>query len=68
MHDHLFGSSDVDSNLFPALIQVFAIILLGYFAGTWKFLTQQQAVGLSRFVGTFILPSVLLKVKHLKIF
>jgi len=56
------NSDDVSSNLYPALLQVFTIILLGYFAGTFKVVTKEQGVGLSVFVGTYILPVVLLKV------
>jgi len=56
------NTDDVSSNLYPALLQVFTIILLGYFAGTLKIVNKEQGVGLNVFVGTFILPVVLLKV------
>lgn len=61
MHD-LTDTSDVDSNLYPALLQVFTIILLGYLAGTLKIVSKEQSLGLNIFVGTFILPALLLKV------
>lgn len=61
MHD-LTDTSDVDSNLYPALLQVFTIILLGYLAGTLKIVNKEQSLGLNIFVGTFILPALLLKV------
>jgi predicted permease len=63
MHAHLLNSEDVDANLYPALLQVFTIILLGYFAGILKIVNSEQATGLNLFVGTFILPALLLKVK-----
>ena len=62
MHTHLFNSDDVDSNLYPALLQVFTVILLGYLAGTLKIVTNDQAKGLNVFMGTFVLPALLLKV------
>jgi predicted permease len=59
------NTDDVSSNLYPALLQVFTIILLGYFAGTLKIVNKEQGIGLNVFVGTFILPVVLLKVNFL---
>lgn len=61
MHSHLLDGSDVDSNLYPALLQVFTIILLGYLAGALKIISKEQGSGLNVFVGTFILPALLLK-------
>uniref|UniRef100_A0A1B6CSN7 DEP domain-containing protein n=1 Tax=Clastoptera arizonana TaxID=38151 RepID=A0A1B6CSN7_9HEMI len=46
-------------NLYPALLQCFAVILCGYLAGKWKIVTQDQCTGLNTFVGTFCLPSLI---------
>ena len=47
MHSALFSSNDIDSNLYPALLQVFTIILVGYLAGTLKILSKEQSTGLN---------------------
>uniref|UniRef100_A0A1Q3FIN3 Putative membrane transport protein n=1 Tax=Culex tarsalis TaxID=7177 RepID=A0A1Q3FIN3_CULTA len=46
-------------NLYPALIQCFAIIICGYLAGRLNIITNTEAKGLNTFVGTFALPSVI---------
>lgn len=61
MHDALKNTDDIDNNLYPALVQVFAIVLIGYMAGHLEILTKSQAIGLNKFVSTFALPSLLFK-------
>lgn len=46
-------------NLYPALVECFAVILCGYVAGRTGIVTQEQSSGLSTFVGTFCLPSLI---------
>ena len=46
-------------NLYPALVQCFGIILLGFLAGKFSFITDVEARGLSTFVGTFSLPALI---------
>ncbi|XP_055603082.1 integral membrane protein GPR155 [Uranotaenia lowii] len=46
-------------NLYPALVQCFAIIICGYLAGRLNIITNTEAKGLNTFVGTFALPSVI---------
>ncbi|XP_065086485.1 lysosomal cholesterol signaling protein [Ochlerotatus camptorhynchus] len=46
-------------NLYPALVQCFAIIICGYLAGRLNVITNTEAKGLNTFVGTFALPSVI---------
>lgn len=52
-------SADTFSNLYPALVECFGIILLGYMAGRFRFLSEAEAKGLSVFVGTFSLPALI---------
>ena len=61
MHSHLLESDDIDYNLYPALLQVFSIILIGYLAGCFELITKAQALGLNKFVGTFALPALLFR-------
>lgn len=46
-------------NLYPALVECFGIILLGYFAGRFNFISDTEAKGLGTFVGTFSLPALI---------
>lgn len=46
-------------NLYQALVESFGVILCGYIAGRLGVVTEQQATGLSTFVGTFSLPSLI---------
>nr|VZH93053.1 unnamed protein product [Spirometra erinaceieuropaei] len=50
------------SALLPVLIQCFGVILLGYFAGKFKALTESQAKGLGTYVTKFALPSIFFSV------
>ena len=45
-------------NLYPALVQCFGIILLGFVAGKFSFISDVEARGLGTFVGTFSLPAL----------
>ena len=46
-------------NLYPALVQCFGIILLGFVAGKFSFISDVEARGLGTFVGTFSLPALI---------
>lgn len=61
MHPNLHESDEIDYNLYPALFQVFAIILIGYLSGTFEIITRDQVQGLNKFVSTFSLPCLLFK-------
>jgi len=53
------SSGDTFSNLYPALVECFGIILLGYVAGRFRFISEVEAKGLSTFIGTFSLPALI---------
>ncbi|XP_058458341.1 integral membrane protein GPR155 [Malaya genurostris] len=57
-HDSDQATISMD-NLYPALVQCFAIIICGYLAGRLNIITNTEAKGLNTFVGTFALPSVI---------
>lgn len=61
MNDTTGDAINVDSQLYPALIQVFTIIGVGYVAGQLNLLTNTQSAGLSRFISNFALPAVVFK-------
>uniref|UniRef100_A0A1B0CM07 Putative intracellular signal transduction n=1 Tax=Lutzomyia longipalpis TaxID=7200 RepID=A0A1B0CM07_LUTLO len=46
-------------NLYPALLQCFAIIICGYMAGRLNIISNAESKGLNTFVGTFALPSLI---------
>lgn len=46
-------------NLYPALVQCFAIILCGYFAGRLNLISETESKGINTFVGKFALPSLI---------
>ncbi|VDN12846.1 unnamed protein product [Dibothriocephalus latus] len=52
------------STLLPVLIQCFGVILLGYFAGKFKVLTEAQVKGLGTYVTKFALPSIFFSVSR----
>ena len=56
-------SSEIESeslaNLFPALVQIFLTIFVGYLAGYCNIINSEQANGLNIFVGKFSLPVML---------
>ncbi|CAF3391754.1 unnamed protein product [Rotaria socialis] len=54
-------SVDIDKELYPALIQCFFIIAVGYVAGQLNLLTRTQSTGLSRYISNFALPAVVFK-------
>lgn len=45
----------------PAVGQMSAILLLGYVSARTRLVTAAQLTGMSRFVATFCLPSMLFK-------
>ena len=47
------------NQLFPALVQTFLIIFLGYCAGKWRLGTGSGVNGIARYTGTFALPALL---------
>ncbi|KAG8225069.1 hypothetical protein J437_LFUL000048 [Ladona fulva] len=46
-------------NLYPALIECFAVIICGYLAGRFNIISQTETKGLNTFVGTFSLPALI---------
>ena len=55
----IFSADASLDNLYPALVQCFGIILLGFIAGKFNFISDIEARGLSTFVGTFSLPALI---------
>ena len=57
---HNYTMDDISSQqaeeLIPNLLQVFLTILLGWLAGTYQIIPEQEAKGLNLFVGKFSLP------------
>ena len=51
--------TNVESNLYPALFQVFIIIFCGYLSNYFQIISESQAFGLNKFVSTFSLPSLI---------
>ena len=49
------------SNLFPAIGRIFAVIILGYMLGKFKFITQQSSMAIGVIVGKIALPALLLQ-------
>ncbi|KAI5711782.1 hypothetical protein M8J75_003100 [Diaphorina citri] len=56
--DSLDTSVELD-NLYPAIVQCFAVILCGYTAGRLGVISNSEVKGLNTFVGTFALPAVI---------
>ena len=52
------GEVNLD-NLYPALVQCFGIIFLGFIAGKFNFISDVEAKGLGTFIGTFSLPALI---------
>lgn len=52
-------SGDAFTSLYPAIVQCFTIILLGYITGRTGWITSTQAKGLNFFTSKFALPSLL---------
>jgi predicted permease len=50
-----------NDELYPALIQCFFIISVGYIAGQLNLLTSAHSIGLSRYISNFALPAVIFK-------
>ena len=51
----------IDQELYPALIQCFLIISVGYIAGQLNLLTNTHSIGLSRYISNFALPAIIFK-------
>ena len=51
----------VFDNLYPAIVQCFSVILLGYVAGRLNVVSATQAKGLGTFVSHFALPAIVVK-------
>lgn len=49
---------DLD-RLYPALVECFGIIFLGYIAGRFNIITEVEAKGMNTFVGSFSLPALI---------
>ena len=47
------------TELFPALVQCFLVIFLGYCAGKWRLISDAGVSGIARYTGTFALPALL---------
>jgi len=58
---HTFASEEEVNleNLYPALVQCFGIIFLGFIAGKFSFISDVEAKGLGTFVGSFSLPALI---------
>ncbi|XP_033763024.1 LOW QUALITY PROTEIN: integral membrane protein GPR155-like [Pecten maximus] len=54
------GNVSID-NLYPAIIQCFFIILVGYIAGRVSLISASQSRGIGLFVSNFCLPALLFK-------
>lgn len=52
---------DIDNELYPALVQCFFIIGMGYAAGQLNLLSKSHSTGLSRYISNFALPAVVFK-------
>lgn len=61
MHASLLAADEIDYNLYPALLQVFALILIGYLTACFELIDKNQALGLNKFVSTFALPALLFR-------
>lgn len=59
---HTDGGNTVSiDNLYPAIVQCFAIILFGYMAGRMNVVSTSQGKGIGTFVSKFCLPALLFK-------
>jgi predicted permease len=58
MHGHT-NDSIVDRTLYPALVQVFAIIICGYMSAYFRLLDQVHLNGLNIFLSRFSLPALI---------
>ena len=46
-------------NLYPALVECFGVILLGYLARKFSLINDVQSEGISIFIGNFSLPALI---------
>jgi predicted permease len=61
MNDTSGAPLAIDQELYPALVQCFFIIGVGYVAGQLNLLTSTHSIGLSRYISNFALPAVIFK-------
>lgn len=52
-------TNDPINDLYPAIIECFGIILLGYIAGRFHIITHSQAQGIGSYLTKFALPALL---------
>ena len=52
------GEAGLD-NLYPALVQCFGIILLGFIAGKFSIISDVESKGIGTFIGSFSLPALI---------
>ena len=52
------GEASLD-NLYPALVQCFGIILLGFIAGKFSIISDVESKGIGTFIGSFSLPALI---------
>ena len=58
---HSSGALKTFENLYPAILECFLIILLGYVAGRTRLVAPSQARGLGNYVTYFALPALIFK-------
>jgi predicted permease len=51
-------SSDIEENLYPALVECFGIIFMGYVAGRFNIVSSAECKGMATFVSNFALPAL----------
>ncbi|CAH0729667.1 unnamed protein product, partial [Brenthis ino] len=56
---NIIVNDTVSDHLYPALFQCFTIIICGYVAGRLNVVSKSESKGISTFVGTFALPSLI---------
>ena len=52
------GVPDIEAALYPALVECFGIIFLGYIAGRFGIVSSAECKGMGTFVSNFALPAL----------
>ena len=52
------GGPDIEAALYPALVECFGIIFLGYIAGRFGIVSSSECKGMATFVSSFALPAL----------
>ena len=52
------GAPDIEDALYPALVECFGIIFLGYIAGRFGIVSSSECKGMGTFVSNFALPAL----------